>query len=83
MPGQSGLSLAPRLRDAKCWIFRVMGVLQNPQCRGETCWIDSVHSGKYIKVIITSTFPLLNTHFYSGPQVALTYTQCISDFCVI
>lgn len=31
--------------------------------RQETCRIYSVHSGKYIKVIITSTFPLLNTHF--------------------
>lgn len=47
----------------------VVGVLRNPQCPDKTCWVQSVHSGKYIKVIITSILALLNAQFLLGARL--------------
>lgn len=50
-------------------VARVVGVLRNPQCPDKTCWVQSVHSGKYIKVIITSILALLNAQFLLGARL--------------
>lgn len=50
-------------------ITGVVGVLRNPQCPDKTCWVQSVHSGKYINVIITSIFALLNAQFLLGARL--------------
>lgn len=50
-------------------IVGAVGVLRNPLCPDKTCWVQSVHSGKYIKVIITSIFALLNTQFLLGARL--------------